>query len=222
LFYARLKGISPEMEGDMVRIAMTEVMLERFRDFRIKQLSGGMKRRVSVAISLVSDPKIIFLDEPTTGLDPENRRQLWDILAAFRGKRAIVLTTHSMEEADVLCNRIGIVNDGILRCVSNQVRLKTLYGGGYHLFVNCQKQKLLSLQQKQEERKQKKKEREPEVRAIRPRKYSAFEEDEEIKETDALNGKLDLETVHQRVKDFIAQILPLASVIREFNGNFVY
>jgi len=76
-----------------------------------------MRRRLSVAISLVGDPKIIFLDEPSTGLDPENRRQLWDIMAECRGKRAMVLTTHSMEEADVLCNRIGIITDGILRCI---------------------------------------------------------------------------------------------------------
>jgi len=102
-----------------------------------------MKRRLSVAISLVSEPKLIYLDEPSTGLDPENRRQLWDILSACKGKRAIVLTTHSMEEADVLCNRIGIVSDGILRCVGPQVRLKSIYGGGYHLFINCQKQKVL-------------------------------------------------------------------------------
>ena len=98
-----------------------------------------MKRRLSIAISLVSEPKIIFLDEPSTGLDPENRRQLWDILSNIKGKRAIVLTTHSMEEADVLCNRIAIVNDGVLRCVAPQVRLKTLYGGGYHLKINCVK-----------------------------------------------------------------------------------
>lgn len=57
----------------------------------------------------------------------------------------MILTTHSMEEADVLCNRIGIVNDGILRCVGPQVRLKSIYGGGYHLFVNCQKGKVLQL-----------------------------------------------------------------------------
>lgn len=76
----------------------------------VGSLSGGMKRRLSVAISIVSDPKIIYLDEPTTGLDPESRRQLWDILARLKGKRAVVLTTHSMEEADVLCNRISIIN----------------------------------------------------------------------------------------------------------------
>jgi ABC-type multidrug transport system ATPase subunit len=143
LFFARLKGVGPELEQERVNIAISEVMLDKFRHFQVKTLSGGMKRRLSVAISLVSDPKIIFLDEPSTGLDPENRRQLWDILAAQRGKRAVILTTHSMEEADVLCNRIGIVIDGILRCVAPQVRLKTIYGGGYHLFINCQKGKAL-------------------------------------------------------------------------------
>lgn len=115
LFYARIKGISPKEEKSMVTQAMKEVYLERFAKFKVTQLSGGMKRRLSVAISLVGDPKIVYLDEPSTGLDPENRRQLWDILAEIRGSRAVMLTTHSMEEADVLCNRIGIVNDGILR-----------------------------------------------------------------------------------------------------------
>ena len=73
-------------------------------------LSGGMKRRLSIAIALVGDPAILFLDEPSTGLDPENRRQLWDLLVECKGKRAVVLTTHSMEEADVLCSRIGIIS----------------------------------------------------------------------------------------------------------------
>ena len=108
-----------------------------------------MKRRLSIAIALVANPKIVFLDEPTTGLDPETRRQLWNILQDCRHdrKRAIVLTTHSMEEADVLCNRIAIVSDGVMKCIGSQVRLKTLYGGGYHLFVNCQKLKYLMLVQ---------------------------------------------------------------------------
>lgn len=98
-----------------------------------------MRRRLSIAISLVSKPKIIFLDEPTTGLDPDSRRGLWNILQECKKEknRAMVLTTHSMEEADVLCNRIGIVNKGVLRCIGTQNRLKTLYGGGYHLYINC-------------------------------------------------------------------------------------
>lgn len=104
-----------------------------------------MRRRLSIAISLVSSPKIIFLDEPTTGLDPDTRRQLWNILQDCKKdkNRAMILTTHSMEEADVLCNRIAIVNDGVLRCIGSQNRLKLLYGGGYHLFINCHSQKSL-------------------------------------------------------------------------------
>ncbi len=145
LFYARLKGVASENEQENVDKAIEEVLLSHCRYQKIKSLSGGMKRRVSVAIALVSDPIIVYLDEPSTGLDPENRRQLWDILSACKGKRAIILTTHSMEEADVLCNRIGIVTDGVLRCIGPQMRLKSIYGGGYHLFVNCQKGKVLQL-----------------------------------------------------------------------------
>lgn len=80
-------------------------------------LSLGMRRRLSIAISLVAEPKIVFLDEPTTGLDPETRREVWNILTACKQRHSIVLTTHSMEEADVLCERIAIVNLGIMRCI---------------------------------------------------------------------------------------------------------
>jgi ABC-type multidrug transport system ATPase subunit len=145
LFYSRLKGIDPTKEFEFSMKALDDVYLGKFSHFKIRNLSGGMRRRLSVAICLIGNPKIVYLDEPTTGLDPENRRQLWDILGEQRGKRAIILTTHSMEEADVLCQRIGIVTDGILRCVAPQVRLKTIYGEGYHLFVNCHKGKYIKL-----------------------------------------------------------------------------
>jgi len=83
LFYARMRGIPVEKEKEMVDRAIEEVRLTQSADFKTRQLSGGMKRRLSVAIAMVGDPKIIFFDEPTTGLDPENRRQLWDILAGI-------------------------------------------------------------------------------------------------------------------------------------------
>ena len=100
-----------------------------------------MRRRLSIAISIVSKPKVVFLDEPSTGLDPETRRQLWNILQDVKKAkdRAMVMTTHSMEEADILCNRIGIVNLGVMQCIGSQNRLKSLYGGGYHLFINCER-----------------------------------------------------------------------------------
>lgn len=80
LFYARLKGVPPEEEEKMVNKAIKEVQLDKERDMLTKKLPLGMKRRLSIAISLVANPKIVFLDEPTTGLDPETRRQLWNIL----------------------------------------------------------------------------------------------------------------------------------------------
>ena len=119
LFYARLKGIPAKEEKAAVMQAMKEMHLTRYRHFLVKQLSGGTRRRLSVTISMIGDPTIVILDEPSSGLDPQNRRRLWDFLAKQRGRRAIIISTHSMEEADVLCNRIGIVTDGVLRCVGS-------------------------------------------------------------------------------------------------------
>ena len=138
-FYARLKGVHLDELDELVTRSLTEMQLLPQRHEFPPSLPLGMRRRLSIAICLVSRPKIIFLDEPTTGLDPDTRRGLWNILQELKKEknRAIVLTTHSMEEADVLCNRIGIVNKGVLRCIGSQSRLKRLYGGGYHLYINC-------------------------------------------------------------------------------------
>ena len=98
-FYARLRGVSRKDEDQKVNSTLEEVNLEEWRKSKAMQLSGGMKRRLSIGISLVGDPRIVFMDEPTTGLDPENRRHLWEVLSSCRAKRAIFLTTHQMEEA---------------------------------------------------------------------------------------------------------------------------
>ena len=89
-------------------------------------LSGGMRRRLSIAIALTESPPVLFFDEPTTGLDPETRRSIWGIIQKQQaeGKTAIV-TTHSMEEADALCARIGIMAGGQLRCLGTQLHLKS-------------------------------------------------------------------------------------------------
>lgn len=90
-------------------------------DYRTGSYSGGMKRRVSVGVALIGDPKVVFLDEPSTGLDPVNRRALWLLIQQMKKDRVIVLTTHLMEEADVLSDRIGIMAKGKLRCIGNQI-----------------------------------------------------------------------------------------------------
>lgn len=133
LFYARLKGITPEDEQSTVDESLASVGLESFKQNLVKGLSGGEKRRLSIAIALVGDPSLVFLDEPTTGLDPDVRRLIWGILNKIGHERTIILTTHSMEEAEVLCNRIGIMSHGTLRCCATLLRLKQLYGSGFKL-----------------------------------------------------------------------------------------
>ena len=92
-------------------IALVE--LGEKRDARVGNLSGGQKQRLAIACALVGDPEILFLDEPTTGLDPQSRRSLWDLISQFRSSgRTIVLTTHYMEEAERLCDRVAIVDHG--------------------------------------------------------------------------------------------------------------
>ena len=88
-----------------------------------------MKRRLSVAIALIGDPPVVFLDEPSTGLDPASRATLWDVIKEAKKSRAIVLTTHAMEEAEELCDRLGVFVDGALRCVGAPKELTARYGG---------------------------------------------------------------------------------------------
>jgi ABC-2 type transport system ATP-binding protein len=80
---------------------------------KVKELSGGQKQRFSIATTLINDPKIIFLDEPTTGLDPQARRNLWDLIKDIRSKgTTVIITTHYMDEAEYLCDRVAIVDSG--------------------------------------------------------------------------------------------------------------
>ncbi len=99
--------------GPSVDEVVALVQLDEKRDARVGTLSGGQKQRLALACSIVGDPKLLFLDEPTTGLDPQSRRQLWDLITRFRSEgRTVVLTTHYMDEAERLCDRVAIVDHG--------------------------------------------------------------------------------------------------------------
>ncbi|KAJ6235594.1 atp-binding cassette transporter subfamily a abca [Anaeramoeba flamelloides] len=136
-FYARMHGFKNEKLDKRVKKTLEEVGLYDDRKKLIKEYSGGMKRRISVACALITNPQVIFLDEPTTGLDPASKRQVWDVIRKARKKKSIILTTHSMEEADSLCDRIGIMANGILRTIGESQELKTRFGKGFKFMVHC-------------------------------------------------------------------------------------
>ncbi len=101
------------MEGRDVEETIALVALEEKANVRYEALSGGQKQRLAVACALVGDPLLLFLDEPTTGLDPQSRRMLWDVVLAFKARGgSVVLTTHYMDEAERLCDRVGVVDHG--------------------------------------------------------------------------------------------------------------
>jgi ATP-binding cassette subfamily A (ABC1) protein 3 len=95
-----------------------------------------MKRRLSVAMALIGDSKVIILDEPTSGLDPFNRRSLWELIRKYKEGRTIILTTHFMEEADALSDRIAIMNHGEVKCCGSPLFLKNTFGSGYRLTIS--------------------------------------------------------------------------------------
>jgi ABC-type multidrug transport system ATPase subunit len=131
LFYGRLKGYKGKQLKQNIRKILASVNLTEFANVKAGKFSGGMKRRLSVACSLIGSPAIVFMDEPSTGLDPASRRQLWDVISAAKGNKSIILTTHSMEEADVLCDRIAIMASGEMQCIGVAPILKRRFGKGY-------------------------------------------------------------------------------------------
>jgi ABC-type multidrug transport system ATPase subunit len=135
-----LRVVQGKELSDAVDEALVAVNLNKFRGRQVKKFSGGMKRRLSVACSLIGGTTVTFLDEPSTGLDPASRQNLWRVIQAAKQERSVVLTTHSMEEADILCDRIGIMDHGDLQCVGRAHQLKSRYGAGYTLVLTTSKQ----------------------------------------------------------------------------------
>uniref|UniRef100_A0A672PF70 P-type phospholipid transporter n=1 Tax=Sinocyclocheilus grahami TaxID=75366 RepID=A0A672PF70_SINGR len=132
-FYARLKGLSEEEVKAETEQILTDTGLPHKRKSRTSQLSGGMQRKLSVALAFVGGSKVVILDEPTAGVDPYARRGIWDLLLKYRAGRTIILSTHHMDEADILGDRIAIISHGKLCCVGSSLFLKTQLGTGYYL-----------------------------------------------------------------------------------------
>ena len=125
-FVAGVFGFSKARAKEKTRQIIADFDMEQIENSRARTLSGGWQRRLSIAMALISEPKVIFLDEPTLGLDVLARRDLWKQIAKLKGKITIILTTHYLEEAEALADRIGIMVQGVLKAQGTAEELKTL------------------------------------------------------------------------------------------------
>lgn len=152
-FFSAVRGIPKKHINNEVKKTLKDCdLFESAADTRVKNLSGGQRRKVSVGIAIIGDPKIIILDEPTAGVDPYSRRHMWSLLQNrkhgkvglnfedynfqfknFSIPQVILLTTHFMDEADILADRKAVVSKGRLRCCGSSLFLKNKFGVGYHL-----------------------------------------------------------------------------------------
>lgn len=127
--FAKLRGLQPRESGAKAEQLIQDLDLMEHRDVLVRKLSGGLKRRVLVGIASTARPPVMVLDEPTTGLDPQSRRNLWSLLRRSREDGAFVLlTTHSMEEAEALCDRVGIIQGGRMLALDTVANLRANHG----------------------------------------------------------------------------------------------
>jgi ABC-2 type transport system ATP-binding protein len=131
LIFAKLYGVPREKRSRLIPELLEAVELTKWADKPVKNLSGGMRRRVEIARGLVHEPRVFFLDEPTTGLDPVSRTAVWEMLQSIKSKRdlTVLITTHYMDEADRLCDRIAIVDHGQLVALDSPLTLKASIPG---------------------------------------------------------------------------------------------
>ena len=137
-FYATIKGVRQELIHSLITNMLIEMSLNEFTNKIAGRLSGGNKRKLSVAISMIGNPPIILLDEPSTGMDPEARRFMWSVihkLSTKGRKSSVIMTTHSMDEAETLCRRMGIMVNGEFVCLGTANQIKDKYGYGYEADV---------------------------------------------------------------------------------------
>lgn len=125
-FICNIYGFSKDKTTRKIKELTDQFSLDTIIQRKAGKLSGGYKRRVSIAMALISEPEILFLDEPTLGLDVIARHELWDVISSLKGKTTIILTTHYMEEAEALSDRIGIMKNGKLLAVGTTEELKLM------------------------------------------------------------------------------------------------
>lgn len=151
-FYAMIKGLSGKEADEQVKVLLNALTLNKYKNRMAGTYSGGNKRKLSVAVAMIGNPPVIFLDEPSTGMDPVSRRFMWEFISTTMSGRCVILTTHSMEECEALCNRVGIMVNGQLKCIGTAQHLKERFGKGYQLDITLT-QNLMNDEEKEKESK---------------------------------------------------------------------
>ena len=137
-FYSKIKGVDPDKLSEIIRAMIESMTLTKYTNKLAGRLSGGNKRKLSVAISMICNPPIVLLDEPSTGMDPEARRFMWAVIHKLTSKgnnNSVIMTTHSMDEAETLCRRMGIMVNGEFVCMGTANYIKESYGYGFEIDV---------------------------------------------------------------------------------------
>jgi ABC-type multidrug transport system ATPase subunit len=133
--YARIKGVPAADAAAAAAAVIASVGLSRFATRPCGEYSGGNKRKLSLAVALIGGPQVLLLDEPSSGMCPLGRRMMWDTIERAAAGLTVVLTTHAMDECEALCERIGVMSAGRLRCLGSVQHLKGRFGEGYVLDV---------------------------------------------------------------------------------------
>ena len=153
-FYSRIKKIPKDYHEELIQKQLKDMNLEQYENKRAGSLSGGNKRKLSVAMAMIGNPPVVFLDEPSAGMDPKARRFMWEVIARIstRGKNsAVILTTHSMEEAEALSTSMGIMVDGQFKCFGSKQHIKNKFGTGYQVEIKFRMMNIEDLKKKMDE-----------------------------------------------------------------------
>uniref|UniRef100_A0A8C6VFE1 Cholesterol transporter ABCA5 n=1 Tax=Naja naja TaxID=35670 RepID=A0A8C6VFE1_NAJNA len=133
---AAIKGIPPNYVIQEVQKILLDLDMQPIKDNQAKKLSGGQKRKLSIGIAILGDPKVLLLDEPTAGMDPCSRHTVWNLLKNRKANHVTVFSTHFMDEADILADRKAVISQGMLKCLGSSLFLKTKWGIGYRLSMH--------------------------------------------------------------------------------------
>uniref|UniRef100_A0A8D0F2N8 ABC transporter domain-containing protein n=1 Tax=Strix occidentalis caurina TaxID=311401 RepID=A0A8D0F2N8_STROC len=143
--FAEIKGIKSKDVEQEVQNILELLDISNIQDTQAEKLSGGQKRKLSIGIAMLGKPQVLFLDEPTAGLDPLSRHQVWSLLKEHRAGRVILFSTQFMDEADILADRKAFISHGRLKCVGSSLFLKKKWGIGYHLSESCDLENVTSV-----------------------------------------------------------------------------